>query len=597
MANITFIEIENFKGFKDRVRIELNNPSVLIGPNNAGKTTVIQALSLWSRAVHEWYDKKGDAKGESQIRYGVGINRLNILDIPVRESRYYWNDTRVREGSKPITFTIEVGLIMGSKEFSLGMVFNSRDQESVYCRPDEKSLKNPELLKYALGISLYLLYPMSGIAAGAMDGTAEFLINDGQMNVQLGQGQTSHVLRNLCYRVFQASKNDWKELCHFMDVMFQVQIDNPVLDEARSILSLSYREAEGRSALEIALGGRGMQQVLLILAYLYTHKGAVLMIDEPDAHLEILRQRQIFTILREVAAKTGSQIIMATHSEVILDEAIDTNLSFLLDGQCLELSTDKAIKSTLRNLGVEHFYKARISPHLLIVEGSTDIDMLRAFAQKLNHPVLKHLNDRLFCYYTRDINASPDVFDTLERLATPEDKYREYFFTLKKLVPQLNALVMLDSDRRDALSVPEAETNGLRTIYWRRYELENYFISPEMLVKYIQSLGGGDLFSASNAAVMKASVDEVMAEMLYEGNADGVKEYYSVGQQTRIQLLSKIKMSRFAELAFQKYATKLGVPIPLNKGGFYQIIDLLEPDAVPAEVTEKLDAIQALFEK
>ena len=146
-----------------------------------------------------------------------------------------------------------------------------------------------------------------------MDGTAEFLINDGQMNVQLGQGQTSHVLRNLCYRVFQTSQDDWKELCHFMDVMFQVKIKPPVLDEARSILSLSYREQEGKAELEIALGGRGMQQVLLILAYLYTHKGSVLMIDEPDAHLEILRQRQVFTILREVAVRTGSQIIMATH--------------------------------------------------------------------------------------------------------------------------------------------------------------------------------------------------------------------------------------------------------------------------------------------
>lgn len=596
MAAITYVEIENFKNFKNKVRIELANPSVLIGPNNAGKTTVIQALSLWSRAVREWFDKKGDLQSKSKIRYGVGINRLNILDIPVRESRFYWNDTRVREGSKQINFTIGVGLVMRGKEYSLNMVFNCRDQESVYCRPDEKSLTNSALLEYACNISFHLLYPMSGIAAGAMDQSAEFLINDGQMNVQLGQGQTSHVLRNLCYRVAQASGEDWQELCNFMDVLFQVKMSPPVLDEARSILSMNYTSEGSKAALEIALGGRGMQQVLLMLAYLYTHKGAVLMIDEPDAHLEILRQRQIFSILRDVTQKTGSQIIIATHSEVILDEALDTNLSFILNGESMCISQNKIIKSTLRNLGVEHYYKARISPHLLIVEGSTDIAMLRALAQKISHPVLKYLDKRLFCYYTRNVNPEFDIYKDVQRKATPAEKYKEYFFTLKSLVPHLNALVLLDSDRRDVVSAGDEETNGMRTLYWKRYELDNYFISPETLVKYIQFQKGEDLFSVINAKFMKEAVDEVLAEMLYEGNADAVQEYYNAGPQTRTQLLAKIKMSRFAELAFEKYAKKQGQPVLLNKGDYYKIIDILAPNEVPAEITEKLDAIQKLFE-
>ena len=51
MTYIDYIEINNFKGFGERVHVDLGNPSVLIGPNNAGKTTVLQALSLWGRAV------------------------------------------------------------------------------------------------------------------------------------------------------------------------------------------------------------------------------------------------------------------------------------------------------------------------------------------------------------------------------------------------------------------------------------------------------------------------------------------------------------------------------------------------------------------
>ena len=33
-----YLEIQNFKRFGDRQRIELDHPTVLIGPNNCGKT-------------------------------------------------------------------------------------------------------------------------------------------------------------------------------------------------------------------------------------------------------------------------------------------------------------------------------------------------------------------------------------------------------------------------------------------------------------------------------------------------------------------------------------------------------------------------------
>lgn len=43
MTYVDWVEIENFKGLNDKVKIPLGNPSVVIGPNNAGKTTVLQA--------------------------------------------------------------------------------------------------------------------------------------------------------------------------------------------------------------------------------------------------------------------------------------------------------------------------------------------------------------------------------------------------------------------------------------------------------------------------------------------------------------------------------------------------------------------------
>ena len=48
MTYIDYIEIDNFKGLGEKVRVDLGNPSVLIGPNNAGKTTVLQAQQITS---------------------------------------------------------------------------------------------------------------------------------------------------------------------------------------------------------------------------------------------------------------------------------------------------------------------------------------------------------------------------------------------------------------------------------------------------------------------------------------------------------------------------------------------------------------------
>ena len=73
--------------------------------------------------------------------------------------------------------------------------------------------------------------------------------------------------------------------------------------------------------LDLSSAGRGLQQTLLLLAYMYANPGAVLLLDEPDAHLEILRQRQIYRLLIDVASESNSQIIAASHSEVLLNEA------------------------------------------------------------------------------------------------------------------------------------------------------------------------------------------------------------------------------------------------------------------------------------
>jgi AAA15 family ATPase/GTPase len=58
------LTLENFKGFREPVRIELAPPTLLFGPNNAGKSTIVKAL-MYAREVLERNncDAQGDCSG------------------------------------------------------------------------------------------------------------------------------------------------------------------------------------------------------------------------------------------------------------------------------------------------------------------------------------------------------------------------------------------------------------------------------------------------------------------------------------------------------------------------------------------------------
>ena len=160
MRLLHYIEIENFKRFGDRQRIELDHPAVLIGPNNCGKTSAIQALALWSQAVRTWYDVRKDSSARE--RTATSLNRLNIVAVPVTRTRFFWHNTHVRKGNKDIPMVLTVGVEFQGQVRPLAMRFRSQGDELVYCAPDESVSGESELIAHAASLKVELLYPMSG---------------------------------------------------------------------------------------------------------------------------------------------------------------------------------------------------------------------------------------------------------------------------------------------------------------------------------------------------------------------------------------------------------------------------------------------------
>lgn len=590
MRLLHYLEIENFKRFGERQRIELDHPAVLIGPNNCGKTSAIQALALWSQAVKTWFDVRRDSSAKERV--ATSMNRLNIVAVPVRRTRFFWHNTQVRSGNKDIPLVITVGVEFQGQVIPLAMRFRNQGDELVYCTPDPQCIENLELLRYAASLKVELLYPMSGLE------TEEPLLQPGRIDVLLGQGQTAQVLRNLCLMVSRTSADDWRRVAQLMRRLFRVELMEPT-ETSRGSIELQYSQPGVREVLDISSAGRGLQQMLLIFAYLYSHKGSVLLVDEPDAHLEILRQKQVYVLLRDIASENRSQVVLVTHSEVILDEAIDNNLTLLLDGKADDLAGKQDIRNSLKHFGAEHYVKARQRGYVLYVEGGTDVDILRALAERVNHPVASIWDERINSFYVQNNYPNQDLNAELERVeggfgVTPQ----QHFNGLRNLLPHLKGLAILDNDGRNRMS----NTDGpLKVSYWKRYETENYFVTPEVLRSFARDhYADFDLFGGFSTEI-DAALDQLIMERLF----DGVQADFDAWKQAAPELARVLweakterqKLSTFAEEFFRSLAQKVGGQMLLKKGELHSLVAHVPAQSLVPEVHEKLDLLYELFSK
>jgi len=66
---------------------------------------------------------------------------------------------------------------------------------------------------------------------------------------------------------------------------------------------------------------------------LEARRGDILLVEEPDAHLEAPRQREVYDLLAEVVERRAGQVIVVTQSEALLNGAAQENGAVAFVGQ------------------------------------------------------------------------------------------------------------------------------------------------------------------------------------------------------------------------------------------------------------------------
>jgi hypothetical protein len=324
---------------------------------------------------------------------------------------------------------------------------------------------------------------------------------------------------------------------------------------------MSYRE--GETELDLVSSGRGLQQTLLLLAHLYTHPNSVLLLDEPDAHLEILRQRQIYRILTETAEAQGCQVIAASHSEVLLNEAAERDIVVAFVGRPHRIDDrGSQVLKSLRAIGFDQYYQAEQVGWVLYLEGSTDLAILQQFAELLDHAAKPFL-EQPFVYYVGNQPA----------------KAKDHFFGLREAKPDLVGVAIFDSIAQ------ELDVHGpLFEVMWHRREIENYLCYPETLLAYAEHIEGepGPLFVEPlrdrQRAAMQGAMDEVSAALRVLGRPD------PFGPDVKAS-------DDFLTPVFQSYFQKLGLRNLMQKTDYNVLTKFVPKERIDPEITAKLDLI------
>ena len=156
-------------------------------------------------------------------------------------------------------------------DWRCGLEFGCTNNESIVCRPlrlaDTKDSARTPIPDEAYEIRVAFLPPMSGLASN------ETRLDTGGINLRLGEGRTAEVLRNLRYQVLtdEAGPRRWPQLVSRIHDLFQVELDEPVYVAERGEIQMTYRDTDG-TRLDLSSSGRGLQQTLLLLAYLPTSR-------------------------------------------------------------------------------------------------------------------------------------------------------------------------------------------------------------------------------------------------------------------------------------------------------------------------------------
>ncbi len=464
------LTLHNFKSIGTQ-SYDFTDFDLLVGRNNSGKSTVLQALAIWQFCVDEFHRTKRSGST------GIQIVLPNFTALPVPEFNLLWKDRTDRfypteNGSKKQKFILIEITVQWRDPANvprvLGVELRYHSPQTIYATPVGGWAAFRECDKTGHLPRIAFVPPFSGLEP------SEKWLDVAPTRQQVGKGQPGSVLRNLLLRVCPtppwdalgkvskgyAVPDDWAELASVVQRWFTVELLPPQYDSAKDVhISVEYKQ-NGKT-YDLISGGSGFHQTMTLLAFLYGYQPTTILLDEPDAHLHVNLQREILDYFKKKSYEKGVQFLIATHAEEFI-KGVDAHqiLSLLQQQKPKRIESAPQVLRAMAEVSNEEITRLMGSPYIVYVEGETDERILRAWAQQC--AALPVMDKIVF-----KIMGGGNKQD-MKRLAD------EHFEALAQIVPNVKRLMLFDYDSEDEAFHPKSNNPALAE--WRRKNIENYLL-------------------------------------------------------------------------------------------------------------------------
>jgi AAA15 family ATPase/GTPase len=299
------IGISRFKNIEE-IELKLDNINVLVGGNNAGKSSILQA-----------------------IQFSISIAQTTSL---AEFSRTIWKNNKLSTSLTPeqILYTPTNDIYTLGNGGSL----SQKNEEAILVKFTEATSDETAEFTLRKGRNKNLLVALEGMELGqqirsidnpfsiyvpGLAGIAAFeqFKSEGIIRKTAAKGNANSVFRNILL-ILSQDQEKWSSFhTDLNDVFPEISIDisfNPKRDEHIEVYII-----KGDLKLPIDTYGTGVLQTIQILSYLHLYRPKFLILDEPDSHLHPHNQKIVAEKLYDLTTELGFQIILSTHSRHLLD--------------------------------------------------------------------------------------------------------------------------------------------------------------------------------------------------------------------------------------------------------------------------------------
>lgn len=482
------VRLQNFKAFED-FTVHLDDANVIVGVNNAGKSTILDAFRALAGALKVASRYKASLIEAYNGCVCIGYN-VPMLALPLTIKNIH---TDYREEDTTLTFTLRNKRV-------LRLLFPSSGWCKLVLDASLPEVSTIRKFKVICPIAINIIPTL-----GPFEEEENYL-SDNYFE-QIWQSRRSHRhFRNIWIRQEESLFEALNEIV--AATWPAMSLRKPEMDGYGPAQLVMFCE-ENRRLREVYWAGFGFQIWVQFLTHLLlAQENAMLIVDEPDIYLHPELQRKLYNLLLQRA----KQFVLATHSSEIINEA-DPDAIVAVDrsrrsGQ--RIRDVDGLQAVLDRIGSrQNIYLTKLSHarKILFVEGQ-DFGLLRKFARKLG---LKNL--------TEGEKITPVALGGFSNSSRVEDVAWGFE---KVLRADIKIAVFLDRDYRCIEEVSkrthEMKAAASHVVILERKEIENYLLCPRSI-----SLAASHRKSARFDAAELAKIGEDEVRIVIDGILDDMK--------------------------------------------------------------------------